>query len=170
MSSRVRVKVTDKDKGWKEFAKAVASLKGVGAGVRVGVLEETSQGAQTYEPGGATVAEIAVLQEFGFRARDGSDVPARSFIRSTFDRMRDELLKDAYKLLAEVVFKSGKMTVDRALGLLGAKLAAGMKQTIQQSIDITPLKQSTIDKKGSDRPLIDKGRLLRAITWIVGER
>lgn len=161
MAPKVTVEV--KDKGWLEFFKNVHEIRN--ARVRVGVLADTDKGGLHVEGGDLTVAEIAAVQEFG---TEDDRVPERSFVRSTFDEKREELTKLGSDLMGEVL--DGKMKVPRALGLLGAKAAAEMKKKITMGEGVPPPNApSTIAAKDSDRPLVDTGRMLNAITWSVGD-
>ena len=61
---------------------------------------------------------------------------------------------------------AGRMDPRRGLELLGAFAAAEVKKTITAGAGVPPPNApSTIAKKGSDRPLVDTGRLLGAIQW-----
>lgn len=149
------------------FFKRLKQIKD--SAVKVGVLADDATGGGEHEtgpdgtPSELTVAEIATVNEFG--SEDG-DIPARSFVRSTFDEQREGLIGFGKKLMAEVVF--GDMTIDRALNLMGSKLAAEMKKKITDGEGLRPENtEATIAAKGSDRPLVDTGRLVGAITWAV---
>lgn len=153
--------VTDRDLGWGRFFSAVNDLDDLHA--KVGVLADTAQGGLHVPGGQLTVAEIAAVNEFG--TSDGR-IPERSFIRSTFDKMREELERDAGKLVALVL--DGAMTAQGALGVLGAKLAAEMKKTVTVGEGVAPANApSTVRRKGSARTLVDTGRMVGAITWVI---
>ncbi|RLI81339.1 hypothetical protein DRP04_06355 [Archaeoglobales archaeon] len=63
------------------------------------------------------------------------------------------------------LLKSLPQERERILRLAGAFLEGKVKETIQQGRqDWPPLKPSTIKRKGSDKPLIDTGKLLNSIT------
>lgn len=168
--------VIDRDLGWRELVNRAKALSGK-ASVKVGVLADSAQGGlhETLPNGKAsplTVAEIAAVNEFG--TKDGH-VPSRPFLRTTFDRMREELANDAAQLLVRVVV-DGSPTVAQALSLLGAKLSAAAKRTITDGAGVPPPNApSTIAAKGSERPLVNRGRLVGAITWaleglVVGQK
>ncbi len=186
MSAHIR----DRDIGWRKFFENVHTIKE--SYVKVGVLGD-DRGAER-EPGSdLTVAEIAVVQEYG--TKDGH-IPSRPFMRSTFDAERNNLLKLAQQLIAHV--SEGKQSVARGLEILGAYLANAAKKRITAGAIPPPNAPSTAlakAKKGkaasqfrgpatlgkalgqvgavaSVKPLIDTGRLLNAITWVVitGER
>lgn len=157
-------RVIDRDRGWRGILGAARAAAG-GAYVKVGMLADDQRGGLHVPGAELTVAELAVVQEFG--TEDGH-VPARSFVRSTHDRMRDELLADARKLLIKLVLDGKPITVADALDVLGLKLATGIRKAITEGAGIPPPNApSTVAQKGSDRPLVDTGRLLSAISWAV---
>lgn len=158
----MHARIEDSDKGWGAVFKRV---KNAGKGrVKVGVLADTAQGGAHEEGSSLTVAEIAAVLHFG--TSDGH-IPPRPFLAMAFDQNREELAQMGARFMAEVLF--GDMTEDRALGLMGAKLAAEAKKTITIGNQLTPNAPATIKAKGSDRPLVDTGRLLNAITWMIAK-
>lgn len=63
------------------------------------------------------------------------------------------------------LLKSLPQEKERILRLAGAFLEGRVKETIQRGRpDWPPLKPSTVKRKGSDKPLIDTGKLLNSIT------
>lgn len=129
--------------------------------VHVGVLQSKA-GAH---PSGIDMVELAAIHEFGAPA---AHIPARSFIRSTFMVRRVQALASTLTKLAGLIVNKG-MANRTALSILGQWGAAECKNTITE-IDISPpLAQSTIDAKGSDKPLVDTGRLVDAISYEVVE-
>lgn len=133
-----------------------------GAHVRVGVL------AGSGDHDGISMIELAAIHEFGSPA---ANIPERSFIRSTFARtdIVDGLNRQAAALARAIV--AGKLTADVALGRIGAWAAAQIKGTIRNKMTEGPedqaLKPATIARKKSSTPLVDTGRLLGAISWLV---
>lgn len=176
-----RNEIRDTDHGWREMLRVAQALAG-GAYVKVGVMGENDRGGlhavdpATGKASPLTVAEIAVVNEFG--TEDGH-VPQRSFVRSTFDRMREGLAGDAAKLIVKVVLDR-KMTVEAALGILGMKLATGMRSTIVDGSGVPPPNApSTARAKARGtgkarekaiagaRPLVNTSATLNAISWAV---
>lgn len=177
-------RVIDRDLGWQDLLARARALAG-GAYSKVGILADSSRGGlhQVGPDGKAaplTVAEIAVVQEFG--TEDGR-TPSRSFVRSTFDEQRGALAADARKLLVAVVL-DGKMSVDRALNILGLKLASMIREKIITGAGVPPpnapstlrrkLAKGAWNRKGKapqrgqgPRPLVDFARMLGAIAWAV---
>lgn len=77
------------------------------------------------------------------------------------------------RLLGHIV--DGKVSVDKALNVLGAKYSAAVKNTVTQGEQIPPPNApSTLARKlaktargsaGAVRTLIDTGRLIGSVTW-----
>lgn len=145
------VRITDKDLGFKALFKR---LEGKARVLSVGILSE-SEGAPD---GNATVGDVAAMVEFGIGQ------PERSFIRGTVD----ERQADIVAMLREIgrgVLK-GSLDQTRGLGLAGAKIA-GMIQSRMAGGIPPPNAESTIRKKGSSTPTIDKGILRFSVSWKV---
>lgn len=154
--------VRDVDRGWAAILKNAHALAR-GTAVKVGVLASDPKGAAS-EPGGdLTVAAIAAIMEYG--THDGH-VPARPWLRPAFDRARERLIALAGKGLLGVLV--GDTTVPIVLGQMGATLVSEARNGITAGAGIPPPNApSTIRRKGSSRPLVDTGRLVGAITWVV---
>lgn len=149
------VKISDKDNGAKALARNLKALSG--SHVRVGIQGKEASAQHAGSP--SSVAAIATYQEFGT-----STIPERSFIRATVDEKHAEiqlLIKRLAKLVAE-----GKLTEDDALKLLGQKVQADIINRIRDNIP-PPLKEETIQRKGSSVALIDTGQMVQAITYRV---
>lgn len=159
-------KVTDKDKGWRRLQALAKSLAADDVHVRVGVLDDGRAGSEDRD--GITTGQLAVAMEFGTQ-----NAPARSWIGRTFDQKRGEVQADMQRLLGHLV--DGKITVDKALNVLGAKYSAAVKNTVTQGEQIQPPNApSTLARKlaktregaaNGVRTLIDTGRMVGAVTW-----
>ena len=122
-----KVKLVDRDLG---FSKLFANAKAVkNSKVRVGVFDS----GEADPDGGLTVAELALIHEYG---TDDGHIPARSFVRSTFDAKRAELAAMGEKLIVRVI--EGKVKIDAALNALGAKLADDIKRAVTTGAGIPP--------------------------------
>lgn len=163
-------KVIDKDLGWAAvFKRVYESRRNVYA--KVGVLADSEKGGMRLPGAALTVAEIAAIHEFGTENQDpaaGLVIPPRSFVRSTFDEQRPALIEESKKLMAQIL--AGTMNAHQANNILGAKLAAEIKKKVTTGAGVPPpLKPGTIAAKGSERPLVDTGRMINAVTWAVVE-
>jgi hypothetical protein len=137
--------------------------------VKVGIIGDKGGNA---DHGGISMIELGAVHEFG---APKVSIPERSFIRRTFRVRQKELGKTIGELVKRVNWKDSK-SIEQALGKLGAWGAAQVKNTITEGAGLAapgggfagePLQERTIARKGSDRPLVDTGRLLNAITWKV---
>ncbi len=144
-------------RGLERLRKRLADLGDVR--LRVGVLSNDQHDPKS--PIG--LAELAAIHEFGSPA---ANIPERSFIRRTF-RERDLELREVVRKVTKGVVK-GKLGARRGLDLIGAWLSAEVKKTVTAGPHIPPpLQPETVARKGSDRPLVDTGRLVDAVTWDV---
>jgi len=95
------------------------------------------------------------------------EIPERSYIRSTIDENEDKYLNDIAKKLAGQII-DGNLDKYTALQLMGQKIEGDIKSKMI-SLDSPANAPSTIRKKGSDNPLINKGFLIGAIRYVVIE-
>lgn len=116
------------------------------------------------EEDGTPVAMIAAVHEFGSPSQG---IPERPFLRVSVQRNRQKYIR--LNRINLVKMLRGKATVDQALGQLG-EMAKGDVQTEIRSGDFAPLKEATIKRKGSSRPLIDTGQMVQSIAWELGEK
>ena len=184
MSGRNPIKAVVRERKNAKANAALAALvaqagKGKDAlAVRVGVLGrkanekhpdaialEVGKDGETLKPAkgqdGLTNVQLAAIHEFG-APRAG--VPERSFIRATIDANRSTYRAEVIPRLIKAVVEA-RSSIHRAFNLLGLKVVADIKNRIVTGAGVPPpLKPATIAAKGSDRPLVDTGRLLGAIT------
>lgn len=149
------------DRAWRELRRRIERM-GEGR-VKVGVL--ASKGGDAPHAAGSpiTLVELAAIHEFGSPSRG---IPERSFIRKTFDLRRDVFNRVVEKLARGVL--DGTVDYHKALEVLGAWGAAQVRDRITKGAGVPPpLKDATITRKGSSRPLVVTGRLLQSITYEV---
>ena len=130
------------------------------ARVKVGVLQGADESVET-EHGELTIAELAAVHEFG---APSVGIPERSFIRGTFNSPegQEEITKFTTELADQII--KNEVAPRQALQMLGAKGAAMVRAKIRSHVP-PPLKQATIDRKGSSTPLVDTGHLINAVSW-----
>jgi hypothetical protein len=145
------------DRGWGVLRKAARTVRDGDSTVKVGVIGETGRKGAAGDA--LNNVELATVHEFGT-----ATVPERSFIRSTYEAHRDEMVLLMARLVPALYAQ--KITVQQLLGLVGAKFAAEIKNTIRASIP-PPLSPVTIAEKGSSLPLVDTGQLINSISWVV---
>ena len=139
------VKIKTIDKGWNQY---LANLKKVnGSKVEVGLFAKVGQ----------EVVQRAVQNEFGTRS-----IPARSFMRSTFN----ENVKKVVGRFENILKNANKTNIDRQLNLIGLEQTNKIKEKIT-NIKYPVNSPSTIARKGSDNPLIDTGEMRSKINWEV---
>lgn len=142
-------------RAWKKLEDKLSRVKG--AHVKVGIL--ASKGGNE-DRDGISMVELAAIHEFGSPA---AGVPERSFIRRTVAEKQDLIAKLTAKLAKRVVEKN--FPIAQALGVLGTVVAAEIKKTVTVGAGVPPKNApSTIARKGSDRPLIDTGRMIDAVS------
>lgn len=162
-----RFSLREIDRGMRALAQTMREVKN--AYVKVGVLGDSEHERQEGEA--VTNVDLALIHEFG---APSAGIPERSFIRSTFEKKKSELATQAKGLVRSIY--EGHETPGKALGKLGAKLAADIKKAVVAGIapptspETTARKEAKTYKgaaKGSPVPLIDTGQLLSSITWVV---
>lgn len=198
----IKLSITEKDTGWDDFQSLLRDIQASDAHVKVGVLEGVGTGSVRRDTGGKrsaqtgigaigvggrigtgsvakkglTNAELAAIHEFG--SADGR-IPERSFLRSTFNANMPVYLQNLATLLERVF--SGKMTVEKAFNIMGAKISTDVKKYITTGAGVPPpnapstlarkiakgawTKGGLLKTKYEPRTLIDTGRMLAAITW-----
>lgn len=149
----------EKDSGWNKFVKDMKAASGERE-VFVGYLRS----APAHKPKGKKgkpikMAALAAVHEFG--SSDGR-IPERSFMRSAVADGTDKLKKMCKKLSLDVT--QGRMSKDKALGILGQFMVDLMRGKIAQSVP-PPNKPATIKAKGSAKTLVDTGQLMGALNW-----
>ena len=130
---------------------ALSKYKDMNASVRVGVLENA-----TY-PDGTPVAMVAFWNEYGTRTS-----PVRAFFRTTVSEQKKNWVLSVQNLM--------KMHNDpkRVMGLIGVHMQEQIVQSINTWSD-PPNSAYTIAKKGFDKPLVERGIMMRSIKSEVGE-
>lgn len=147
-------------RAWDALVKKVGDL--ANQKVKVGIL--AANGGGDREPGSEmTLVEIAATHEFGSPA---AGIPERSFLRDALAEFGEQARSTQARLARAII--ADEMTIEQALGVLGEWWVAKIKGRIARGEGIPPpLAASTIRAKGSDRPLVDTGRLLASITWAI---
>ena len=121
------------------------------ASVRVGVLENA-----TY-PDGTPVAMVAFWNEYGTKR-----IPPRPFFRTTVSEQKKNWVLSVQNLMK--IHNDPK----QVMGLIGVHMQEQIVQSINTWSD-PPNAPYTIEKKGSSKPLIETGVLMRSIKSEVGD-
>jgi hypothetical protein len=164
----VVVSFEDKDVCYSRVVRASRSLNN--SYVKVGFPEEGKVGRPYLEGSKhkrmTTMSEVATnaaRQEFGSENRT-TPVPARPFMGPAIDGNRDQINIIIKGLLDNVI--SGSIRPRTALRALGEEGAGLIKRSIEE-FSTPGLKPRTIQKKGSDKPLIDRGQMVESVSFKV---
>jgi hypothetical protein len=157
----LKIDIRESGKGLKELKKYLSQLARVEAETRVGILSEKG-GGDPHNNAETNLAELAALHEFG--SADGR-ILERSFLRSTFDAKKGEIPALAKPLVLK--WLDGKTTLANVFKTLGAWLATEVKKKVTVEGVEPPNTPLTVARKGSARPLVDTGQLVRAISYVV---
>lgn len=147
----MNAKIRDTDKGLKALMKRLGAG---GAAVTVGVHE--AEGSAPEGDDGQTVLDVALFNEFGTE-----DIPARSFIGAWSDEREGENRENLEKI-GEAVLKGKLPSIRQGLERFGLVCVASIQERIVAGIEPENA-PSTVARKGSSTPLIDKGVLRGAI-------
>ncbi len=134
-----------------KFLKQMRKRIGGDTDILVGIPKD----AQPYPEDGTSTALVAAAHEFGT-----SQVPERSFLRSTFDEQQKKYIKMSAKLFKKAV--DGKITAEQIADLIGLEAAADVVDKIN-AIKTPGNSAATIARKGEDNPLVDTGHLKQSI-------
>lgn len=146
------VKVIERDFGWRRIQDEVKKMKN--SYVKIGVLS----GAGVYEASKGerkNLADVATWNEFGTLK-----IPSRPFMRDAFDQNVAKLRTFISKQ-QEAIY-AGKSTTKNSLELLGIWFKDKIQDTIEKG-NFAQNSEFTKAQKGSDKPLIDTGRLKNSI-------
>ena len=130
---------------------ALSKYKDMNASVRVGVLENA-----TY-PDGTPVAMVAFWNEYGTRTAD-----PRPFFRTTVWENKKNWVLSVQNLMKQ------HDNPQQVMGLIGEHMKGNIVQGLVSFSDPKNA-DSTERAKGFNNPLIDKGILMRSISFEVGE-
>lgn len=87
-------------------------------------------------------------------------IPERSWLRSGYDENIDKIARKIEQLLPDVI--EGNVNPKLFMDAIGMEFA-GLIQKKMRDLKEPPNSDMTVERKGSDNPLIDTGRLVGAI-------
>src|SRR5690606_11039572 len=127
-----------------------------------GILGEKAASTHGDEAGAPTMAEVAVMHEFGT-----DRIPMRSLIRTPLERVKAETHAMERRLAMKVY--RGTMTSKEASEFLGAWAAGLLSDGVRKGLPVPPLAESTkAARRGSVHvPLFDTGQLASSISYEV---
>lgn len=141
---------SDKDQGWDALYKRFMAASKHPVVLSVGIHEEDDE---LYEDG-ESVCDVAEAHEFGI------GVPRRSWLSDWADE-NEERNKRLVSQMSDAIVR-GKVDIEDAMDRLGLKFVGDIQRRIRKGIppENAP---STIERKGSDTPLIDTGQFWSSI-------
>lgn len=150
MSSGVRDSFTPEGRAFMKMLKELAELQ-----VRIGF-----QSGESTE-NGVDMCDIAAFNELGT-----INSPSRPFLRKSVDENQDKI--NAFLQGTKQDLLSGKPaeSVLKEIGIF-------QKDLIQEKItegSYVPNAASTIRKKGSDKPLIDSGKMRQSVNYVIKKK
>lgn len=115
---------------------------------------------------GEELVTIATANEFGAMTGKNRSIvlPARPFVRSTMDENQGKYERQTDRELRAVL--DGQKTIVQAFEVLGLLVETGIRNKIR-TLKVPANAQSTIDRKGSDNPLIDEETMLNSVRYVV---
>ncbi len=147
-------KTIEKDRGFARIRRETKILRRKPL-VKAGLMSHSKH----KEAKETTVVQIGAIHEFGAPEKN---IPQRSFIRSTFDEKKDVWWTKTKRLKKLIL--SGRMTVSKALDILGATLERDQKAKIRNQDPNWPeLLTATKKRKKSSKKLIDTAQMLNSI-------
>lgn len=155
MAVRVTAKVVkDIDKGL--FEELRKRITGGHKTVNVGFPATGEQ----HEDSDMSVAAVATVHEFGTES-----IPERSFLRAGLRRNVQKYKRLNRASLQKIL--RGQTDFESGLALLGEMAKSDVQAEITNG-DFAPLEPETIRRKGSSKPLIDKGQMRQSVAWEYG--
>ena len=122
--------------------------------VRVGFEQ-----GQAFSEEGVDMVDIAAWNEVG-----NVHTPARPFLRKSVDENEARINSFCQQQFRELTV--GRISSQSVLSRIGA-MQVGLVQEKITDGDYVPNSQSTVQKKGSDKPLIDTGRMRQSVHFVI---
>lgn len=119
------------------------------------------QSGEVTDDKGVDMAQIAMFNELGT-----SDTPSRPFLRMSVDDNQDKINSMCKSLAGEI---AGGGTAEHTLKKLGAFGVSLVQEKIGNGT-FAPNAPSTIKKKGSDKPLIDTGKMRQSVKYVIRKK
>lgn len=122
-------------------------------GYQAGHAKHTDEDGNT-----ADMAEIAMFNELGTE-----NSPPRPFLRMTVDENKEKINQFVETQTKRIAQGASAEQCMKQMGAFGVSL-------VQEKIGngtFTPLKESTIKAKGSDKPLIDTGQMRQSVHYVI---
>jgi len=155
--------VTVKTDNWRAIRANLSLAKN--SHVAVGYPSDSPKAKKSHDAiSGMNNIQVALANELGSAPGVKPVVPSRPFVKRTFEREKDTILKGLKDVLGMIV--DGKMSTKIALERMGR---LGQSE-VQRSFTVetwAPNARMTIALKGSSQPLIDQGTLRNSVSYKV---
>lgn len=151
MGVKVTDKMTNDGKKFQKMLKELAEME-----VRVGF-----QHGEAAEEDGTDICDIAAWNELGT-----ANMPSRPFLRKSVDENEGEINDFFQSLKADIVKGKSAEKILKEIGIF-------QKDLIQEKIakgNYAPNAESTIKRKGSSVPLIDSGKMLQSVNYVIRKK
>lgn len=144
-----------KDFDARKFKDLVARAKLASQKIDVGYPEGDK------ERDGTSLAMLAAAHTFGVPE---NGLPERPFMSQGINNNRQQFIDLNRGNVVAIL--SGKMTAETALGQLGVMAVGAIQQEIKKG-GFAPLKEATIKRKKSSKPLISTGQMLQSLKYVL---
>lgn len=128
-------------------------------GLQHGDITQASSRGDHKKEGGISLAQIAADNEFGTKK-----IPARPFMSTSFDENKSQINQAIQGQYSKIL--NGTAKTYQSLSLIGLYVKSLIQRKIN-AITFPPNSPKTIAAKGSSKPLIDFGQMLRGIREMV---
>lgn len=108
---------------------------------------------------GASVLDVAAWNEYGTE-----NAPARPFMRQTLEDYEDQIISRGQSQFKKGL--NGDKNAQTTFNAMGTYVKGCIQKEIRDG-EFEPNAPSTIAKKGSDKPLIDTGRMRQSVTYVI---
>ncbi len=151
------VKIKDrKTSDWKKLEKELKELCGME--VRVGF-----QHGKAKEENGADICDVAAWNELGVESKK---IPSRPFLRKSVDENKEEI--EAF-LKSQAKRVMNGVPAEKILKETGAFQVSLIQEKIENG-SYEKNADATIQRKGSDKPLIDTGRMRQSVHYVIEKK
>ena len=151
MGIKIRDTVTGDGKKFEKLLKELADKE-----IRVGF-----QHGKAAEEDGTDICDVAMWNELGTE-----NIPSRPFIRMSVDENESKIEEFLKGKVKELVNGADAEQILKEIGLF-------QKDLIQEKItegSFVPNADSTIQRKGSSKPLIDTGRMRQSVDYVIQKK
>ena len=154
MGGKIRDIITPEGRRFQQMLKELGDLE-----VRIGF-----QHGDATEDDGTDICDIAAWNELGT-----VNMPSRPFLRQSVDDNESKINAFLKQKKSDIVRGASAQQVLSEIGIF-------QKDLIQDKIlsgEFAPNAPSTVRKKGSSKPLIDTGRMMQSVNYVIkrkGER